>query len=222
MPLQHKVSLEGAWGKANKILTGLGGGKLKAAQERAVLQEAHEFRKAVMDGIRNQAPGGQPFTPLAPMTIAKRKLTRGRSSSKALIDTADMLNSIEIQRRGEAQIVGIARNKRTRGGKSILSIAMVHENGATIRIRVTEKMRRFFFAMLRQLGGSVGGGPVGRGRRRSGGTGGFRVGATLVIRIPPRPFFRPVVQERFGDQSKARARFLGKVAKNLAAMGWRP
>lgn len=221
MPLQHKVSLEGAWGKANKILSGLGSGKLKAAQDRAVLQEAHEFRKAVMDGIRTQAPGGQPFTPLAPMTIAKRKLTRGRSSSKALIDTADMLNSIEIQRRGDAQIVGIARNKRTRGGKSILSIAMVHENGATIRIRVTEKMRRFFFAMLRQLGGSVSGGPKGR-RRSGGGTGGFRVGSTLVIRIPPRPFFRPVVQERFGDQSKARARFLGKVAKNLAAMGWRP
>lgn len=213
MPLEHRVSLEGAWGKANKLLTGLGSGKLKAAQDKAVLQEAHEFRKAVMDGIRSQAPGGKAFTPLAPLTIAKRKLKRGRSSSKALIDTADMLNSIEIQRRGDAQVVGIARNKRAKNGKSLLSIAMVHERGATIRIKVTEKMRRFFFAMLRKLG---------QPRRGGGGGGGFKVGSTLVVRIPARPFFRPVVQQRFGNTGKARARFLTKVAKNLADAGWRP
>lgn len=214
MTLEHRVSLAGAWGKANKMLASLGGGKLKAAQDRAVLQEAHEFRKDVMDGIRNQAPAGQPFTPLAPLTIAKRKIKRGRASSKALIDTGDLLNSIELQRKGDATVVGIARNKRSRNGKSVLSIAMVHEKGATIRIRVTEKMRRFFFAMLRQAGQP-------RTSSEDGG-GGFRVGSVLTIKIPARPFFAPVVQARFGNKSAARARFLAKVTKNLATMGWRP
>jgi len=221
--MRHRISLEGDWRKAQRILNSFRGGRrLNRAVDRAVLQEAQEFRRDVVQGIRQQAPGGRRFRPLSRLTIALRKAKRGSSSSKALIDTGNMRNSIRIIRSSGAVFVGISRNARTRDGKSMVSIALVHENGATIRITVTRKMQQFFFAMLAKAGMPPG--PSGAGGSRVGSRvsvvgvsrGGFSVGAVLVIRIPARPFFAPVVQQKFGNPAAVRTRVLRRVALNLA------
>ncbi len=79
-------------------------------------------------------------------------------------------------------------------------MAKVQEEGSRpISIRMTPKMRRFLFAMF------------GRSRNRpvegppEGGTG------IIVVRIPARPFLRPVF-DKFAKKTVIRQRFLDRVA----------
>ncbi|HTP30230.1 MAG TPA: hypothetical protein VMK12_31800 [Anaeromyxobacteraceae bacterium] len=47
--------------------------RFQEAMDKAVLQEAQFFRTKIVEGIREQAPGGQAFKPLSPATLAVRK-----------------------------------------------------------------------------------------------------------------------------------------------------
>ena len=98
------------------------------AVERAVHKSGQYLRKQWMMGIRSQAPGGKKFKPLKQSTID------AKGSSKALIDKADMIRSINVQKvRSGRQIVffvGIHRTVVTKDGKSMANLAEVHETGS--------------------------------------------------------------------------------------------
>lgn len=188
----------GDWALARRVLTG-GAGKLRAAIETAMRQEAEGLRNEIVQGITSQAPGGEPFKPLSPLTIATRKL-KGRGGTKALIESASMRNSVRVVFRSSelAAFVGVPR---AAGGGKRVSIAKLHEFGGPPVIQpITPKMRRFLFALYKKAGKEPDTDAAGRG--------------VVVHQIPPRPFLRPA----FARWSKGvKQRFHARVAKSL---GW--
>lgn len=132
-----------------------------SALRRAILQEANDLRGQMIKGIRDQAPGGAMFKPLAASTI---RMKRGKS--KALINYADLIRSVNVTeigdiRTGGAAFVGVHRTARPKGkagaarsaalGKSLVNIAAIHEYGSRpFQIPVTPRLRRFWFAMFKK------------------------------------------------------------------------
>ena len=57
--------------------------------DKAMLQEGQFLRTKIVEGIREQAPGGRAFAPLAPTSSALRRF-RGFGGTKALIAGGDL------------------------------------------------------------------------------------------------------------------------------------
>lgn len=203
----------GQWAVARRILSG-GARRVSSAIDRAVQQEAHFIRAKIVEGIREQAPGGQPFRPLAPGTLAVRRFRRFRGT-KALIVRGDLRNSISVLRVSSGTaFVGVLRTARSKDGKSLVNIAEVQEFGSKVfTIRITPKMRAFLNMALATRGER---GRDSRGkftaakmiRHTGSGTG------IVTIQIPARPFIRPVYEKYMGTMD-ARMRFLARVGRNL-------
>lgn len=187
------TSRTGDWALARRLLAA-GPAKLKAAVGTALRQEAQLLRKEIVQGITQQAPGGEPLKPLSPLTLAARAL-EGRGGTKALLVRGDLRNAIAAIIQGDEAFVGVPRKARGQDGKSLVDVAQVHEFGAgPIVIPMTPAMRRYLFALLRKAGVDKTGGS-GRG--------------VVVVTIPARPFLRPAFEQwRKGVQG----RFLGRVA----------
>jgi hypothetical protein len=189
----------GQWPLARRILAG--GRRVKDAIDKAVLQEAQFFRTKIVEGLREQAPGGQPFAPLAPTTLAIRRF-RGFKGTKALMVRGDLRNSITVVRQPGGVFVGVLRTARGKGGQSLVNVAAVHEFGSRpITIKLTPKARRFLHAAFRAAGLDA---PA-SDRPATG---------IAVIKVPARPFLRPVF-EKYGDAEEVSKRFLDRVARNL-------
>lgn len=98
------------------------------AVERGVAKSAQLLRRRWVTGIRNQAPGGKKFKPLAPST------EKAKGSSKALIDSADMIRSINVQKIKSGKqfvfFVGIHRTVIGKDGENRANIAEIHETGS--------------------------------------------------------------------------------------------
>jgi len=120
------MTFTGDWAKARRILRVGKDGRLKNAIKIALRQEAEWFRREVVVGIRNQAPGGKQFKPLKPATIA------AKGSSKALIDSNTLRRSITRKTfdGGDKQFVGVLRTAREKNGSAVADIAAIHEYGA--------------------------------------------------------------------------------------------
>ncbi len=180
--------------------------RMAQAIDRAVGQEAVLLRRVMVEGLRDQAPGGRKFLPLSPMTIALRKLPRKdsktgrarRGSSKVLIYSGDLLGSIAAKRDGwAAWTVGVHRGARGKDGRDLVNIAAIHEGGTrSYTITVTPKMHKFSIFLMLQ------------GVLRAP----WRVGARMVHQIPARPFLRPAWEawEKHADE-----RFVARVARGV-------
>ena len=187
------VRKTGDWALARRILAE-GPMKLKASVGTALRQEAEVLRKEIVTGITDQAPGGEPFKPLSPLTLAARKLV-GFGGTKALMVRGDLRNSIATIIQGDEAFVGVPRKARGKDGKSVVDVAQTQEFGAgPIVIPMTPAMRRFLFAMLRKAG-----------KEPSGGSG----KGVVVVTIPARPFLRPAFRV---FEKGVQKRFLGRVA----------
>jgi hypothetical protein len=186
----------GDWARARRLITG-GAERLQDAVRVALRQEAHVLRNQIVQGLTNQAPGGEPLRPPAPLTLAAREL-RGFGGTKALLVRGDLRNSIAVIVDGDDVFIGIRRSARSSEGERLVNLAELHElGGPPTIIPITPKMRRFLFALLRQAGQAPTGGS-GRG--------------VVVVQVPPRPFLRPAFQAyRVG----AGRRFLDRVAHQL-------
>lgn len=192
------VRKTGDWALARRILS-QGPTKLRASIGTALRQEAEVLRTEIVTGITAQAPGGEAFKPLSPLTLAARKLA-GFGGTKALLVRGDLRNSIATIVKGDEAFVGVPRKARSKDGRSLVDVAQVHEFGSNpIVIPVTPRMRRFLFALLRQSG-----------KEPTGGSG----KGVVVVTIPARPFLRPAFK-KFSEG--AQRRFLGRVA---AQLGW--
>lgn len=199
-----KITPEGDWEEAARIL-GHSALAIRVAMDRAMFQEAHFFRRKVIEGFRDQAPGDQKFKELSETTLAIRRF-QGFTGTKALIRRGDLRNAISvIKLPGGGYSVGVNKNARGRNGESLENIAEIHEFGAgPIIIPVTDAMRKFLMAAFRQELPGFGSG---------GGSGGLARGI-IIVRIPARPFIRPV-RDKYFSGPEAAARFQGRVAALL-------
>ena len=116
----------GDWEKAKALLTNPGL-KISAALQRATIKVAVLLVREIKKGIRDQAPGGEPFAPLAESTV-KRK-----GSSKALIDTGFLINKITQLIVKDKAFVGLLRGTVHPKSGDLVNIGAVMEYGATIR-----------------------------------------------------------------------------------------
>lgn len=195
------VRKTGGWAAARRILRG-GPARFKGAVGTALRQEAQLLRKGIVQGITQQAPGGEALTPPSPLTLAARKM-KGRGGTKALLVQGDLRNSITALVKGDEAFVGVSRKARTRGGRALVDVAQVQEFGkGPIIVPMTPAMRRFLFALLRKAGQEPRGGS-GKG--------------VVILHVPARPFLRPAFK-RFSQG--AQARFLARVAA-LSGLGGR-
>lgn len=179
----------GGWNEARRILAAAPR-RFRSAVDRAVLQEAQLYKKEIVEGLTTGKPGGKAFKPLADTTLATRR-ARGVRGSKPLIARGDLRRSISVVKGpfGGA-FVGVLRSARGTDGQALVNVAEVQEFGKTVVVPITPKARRFLMMALRQAGiEPEGGGGGGRG--------------IAVVRIPARPFLRPVF-EMLGKDAPAR------------------
>lgn len=195
-----KLTKTGEWAAARRILASAPK-RIREAQDKAVLQEAQFFRTKIVEGLRSGSPGGQAFQPLAPTTLAIRRL-RGGKGTKPLIHHGDLRNSIAVVKEGDGVFVGVLRSAKGSGGASLVNVAAIHEFGSRpIVLKITPKVRALLHAAFRKAGLDK---PA--GDRPSTGV--------AVIRIPARPFLRPVF-ETYGAPEEVAKRFVERVAKLL-------
>lgn len=132
---------------------------------------------------------------------AGHKATAG---AKILIQSADLMNSIRAIHRGDTSVIGVMRSAKSKDGKSLANIARIHEFGAGPKaVRMTQKQRAFLMAMYRRIGTLK----VARGG-----------GGVRIVRIPARPFVRPIFEQRFGDHAAVGRRIAGRLSSLLPAL----
>ncbi|RJS14218.1 hypothetical protein DRW03_35175 [Corallococcus sp. H22C18031201] len=190
----------GDWARARQLLAA-GASRLEGALQTALRQEAHALRNEVVQGLTQQAPGGEPLRPPSPLTLAARQLA-GFNGTKALLVSGALRNSISVVVEGDEAFIGIARTAKSPDGQSLVDVAQLQEyGGPPVVIPMTPRMRRYLFALMRKAGQSSTGGS-GRG--------------VVVTQTPARPFLRPAFA-RF--RQGASRRFLLRVAKELGLGG---
>ena len=178
---------EGDWAAAGRAIAAFPS-LLKKRLQMATRQNCVELVGAVKRGIQSGHPeGGEPFAPLAGLTVIGRFEGRERKSAQALarkafkmwneggkqafkplIDHGDLLGSITHALSSDelSGRVGVNRFAETTSTKDLVNIAKILHDGAVIQ--VTPRMRAYFFARW--------------GIRKS----------NAPIIIPPRPFLIPV------------------------------
>jgi len=120
----------GDFKKAERIL------KTMPQRIRAVVGPAFEqmgfyYEGEVVKGLDSQAPAGQQFVPLAAATIEARARRRGTASDLALIDTADMRNSVTHKAlKGPLGVfIGLLRTTmHPQTGEPVANLGAIHEN----------------------------------------------------------------------------------------------
>ena len=117
----------GEWEGARRRLTHSLGSRLATALQKATIKNAMLLVREIKLGIRAQAPGDKPFESLAESTI------EAKGSSKALIDTGFLINSITQRIMADKAFVGILRSASNKEGASLANIGAIMEFGATIR-----------------------------------------------------------------------------------------
>jgi hypothetical protein len=189
-----QVKQYGDWVRARRAISVSAQMRLNHAWQKSILKEAHLWRKALVQGITRQMPGGQRFQKLSPLTLAKRR-AEGFTGRKALMRTGTLRRNIVVSQKSGTVFVGILRGTRTKDGKDLVNIAVVHETGRIVVIPVTDKMRKYFFAMMRRGGLNA---TTRGGKRRK--TGGGLARGVLVIKIPARPVFKPVYEHMYKNK----------------------
>ena len=120
------VSRFGDWERAKRLLTNGLDQRLARAIRQATIKNAVLLVREIKRGIRDQAPGGKQFPPLAQVTIDRK------GSSKALIDSGFLINSITQKILSDGAFVGLLRTSAYKDGESVANIAAIMEYGATI------------------------------------------------------------------------------------------
>ena len=192
----------GDWRRARRTLATYPA-RMKIALERATAQEAQLLRKMIVQGITSQAPHGEEWEELSPMTLAARRLA-GFRGSKTLIVRGDLRNSVTVLKRGAQTFVGVPRTARDRDGEKLVQVAELQEFGSDpIVIEITDAMRAYLGALFGEADGA--------GRGDGSGSGGV-----VVTQIPPRPFLQPAFK---AWRRGLRPRFQARVSALMAGLG---
>lgn len=187
----------GKWGAVFETLTNVKSNNEKAAKL-ALTTEAQFLRGKMLDGLRDQAPGGKQFKPLSEETLAVRKFL-GFKGKKALLKHGDLRNGITVYKGASGTVfVGILRTATASDGQNLVDVALLQEKGSNpIVIKMTPKMRALLFAAFRKAGINR------RDRVRAWRAGAYQSTGIIVIQIPARPFIQPVI-DKYGKDCEAR------------------
>jgi len=120
------IERSGDWERAKDFLTNGFNQRLARAIRQATIKNALLLVREIKLGIRSQAPGGKQFPPLAQVTIDRK------GSSKALIDTGFLLNSITQKILSDGAFIGLLRTSVYKDGESVANIGAIMEFGCTI------------------------------------------------------------------------------------------
>lgn len=120
------LSRFGDWDRAKALLANGFSQRLATAVRQATIKNALLLVRETKRGIRDQAPGGKQFEPLAQVTIDRK------GSSKALIDTGFLVNAITQKIISDGAFVGLLRTSIRKDGESVANIGAIMEYGATI------------------------------------------------------------------------------------------
>lgn len=118
----------GPWGIARTTVLSLPT-RSKAALKKSVLQEAQLFRTLTVKAFTTGGKSNGIKWPKIQPETRKRK-----GSSKPLIDTGQLRNSIVVIKEGDGAFVGVP-SKVKRKGRPLVDIAWVHEYGKVIAQR---------------------------------------------------------------------------------------
>lgn len=151
--------------------------KLPQAINQQTKLQALRLKRIITQGIRDGAPGGKEFKPLAEST---KKM---KGSSKPLIDNGDLVRSINVDNVGhDGFFVGVNRNAQTSDDEPMVNLAEIHENGTPpYAIPVTPKLRAFWNYMVHK---GVFSSPLGPDKH-----------VILHPGVPARPFLKPSFEE---------------------------
>ncbi|MCE5314011.1 MAG: hypothetical protein ABFD49_07050 [Armatimonadota bacterium] len=118
----------GDWNKAKAKLAGNPGMRMTLAIRKATIKNALLLVREIKRGIRDQAPGGKQFVPLAQVTIDRKK------SSKALIDTGFLVDSITQKIMEDQAFIGLLKTSAYKDGEgeSVANIGAIMEYGYSI------------------------------------------------------------------------------------------
>lgn len=196
----------GDWSRAKAALARVSGVRLQAVEKAALQQEAHLFRRKVLEAFNTSGrSNGKAWEKNKP------SVRKAKGSSKPLVDTGDLRNSVQVVRNTPwAVFVGVPNNAMAKDGTRMVSIADVHEFGKVIAILITPKMHAYVMAKMAELGLLKG---------KSSGTGKFRPGQVLVIRLPTRSFIRATADAHF-NRLIVGERLMSRVAVMLGG-AWR-
>lgn len=123
------ISRSGDWEKAKSLLTNGLNQRLAIAIRKATIKNALLLVREIKRGIRSQAPGGKQFAPLAQVTIERK------GSSKALIDTGFLVNSITEKIMSDGAFIGLLQTSISKDGESVANIGAIMEyGGASVRV----------------------------------------------------------------------------------------
>ncbi len=158
----------GDWAKTETVLH-----RMATEMERSIgtatRKNALMLERALKKGIQSSAPGGKKFKKLHPFTIAEK------GSSKPLVDSGELMNAITHRMISKFDaMVGLLRNAPHAGARGtaigLINLGWLHEHGYAMK--VTPRMRAVM------------------GKR------GLRIGeSTTVIKVPARPFVRPIYED---------------------------
>lgn len=117
----------GDWNKAKAMLAGNPGMRITLAVRKATIKNALLLVREIKRGIRDQAPGSKQFVPLAQVTIEHK------GSSKALIDTGFLINSITQKIMDDQAFIGLLKTSVYKDGEDVANIGAIMEYGCTIK-----------------------------------------------------------------------------------------
>lgn len=194
----------GKWADVFKTL-GNAPRDLAEARKKTLLQEAQFFRTKILEGLREQAPGGSAFKPLSPQTIAIRKFL-GFKGTKALLRHGDLRNAIAVVDAGDIVFVGVPRTAQNAQGENLADVAAINEFGGKPHvIKITPKMAALLGAAFRAAG------IVKKDPHRP-------VTGIIVVQIPARPFIGPVFRV-YGETKAVEKRMAGRMEKLMKGKG---
>lgn len=122
------IQKTGDWPEARVAVARMGARMVKAS-EKATKQEAQLFRAMVVRAFNSRGKSnGVAWKPIKPATKKRKR------SSKPLIDSGQLRNSVQIVERGDSVFVGVPSFARRKDGGPLVSIAAVHEYGKKIAI----------------------------------------------------------------------------------------
>lgn len=123
--------------------------KMEKLFEKSLRKEALRLQGQIVQTFARQGAPGVKWAPLSTMTLELRR-RRGFGGSKALIDRADLRNSIKVRKAnardakgrflkgGEGKsvffFVGVHRSERSSTGGPLVNVAIIQEGGAKIKI----------------------------------------------------------------------------------------
>lgn len=207
-PPEIKVRRVGNWRALTAAMEQLDPAAFQIALDKALDEEGEMAVKNIRKNLKtNGRYAGKPFLPVSSFTKAARRL-RGSMKRVALNDTGGLAEAFEVKRTGKrsrkVQVNPTAKTSRSKGNKIPLSaVASMNENGAQFFI---SNPSRAFFKFL----GLV----MGKSKSYTGASSPGNKG-TIMIKIPKRPFVKPVHDKMYGNRQKAKRRMQLSIAKSF-------